>query len=501
MDFPIFDLGWVGNRFLFVVIAITHVLINHALAVGLAPVIVGMEVMGLKQNKPEWDKLAYKILKAAFIITTTLGAMTGVGIWFSASLVNPNSIGSLIRVFFSAWFFEWIIFVTEVVLIMFYYLTWQKWTQGRAKFNHILVGYALAVFSWITMAVIVSILGFMMDPGNWNTEKSLLNGFTNPIYLPQLLFRTFLAGMMGASFALACVYYFTEKGSEIRAKATRFTSGWLLVCAIPTIVGGLWYRNVIPEMMISNMSVAVGTQQFEGWYDTLYKLLIGGVLGVIAFSVLTYFRPRFNYPKLAFVLPVFILWGTLGMFERVREFVRKPYVIGGYMYSNSYRVEDYPLLKSDGLLKHATFISTKEVTEDNLVEAGKNVFMLSCSRCHTANGVNAIKDKFRNMYGTIDQPWNPDAMKGYIKGMHNARYYMPPFPGNDKELDALVTYIKVLQYFPDPETHTFGQVSISKEENARLLASLKAMEQKQEELARKKQEEEKEAEDVKLTAK
>ncbi|MFN3316961.1 MAG: hypothetical protein ACK40K_09135, partial [Raineya sp.] len=197
-------------------------------------VIVGMEVMGLKQNNLEWDKLAYKILKVAFIITTTLGAMTGVGIWFSASLVNPNSIGSLIRVFFSAWFFEWIIFVTEVVLIMFYYLTWQKWTKGRAKFNHILVGYALAVFSWITMAVIVSILGFMMDPGNWNTEKSLLNGFTNPIYLPQLLFRTFLAGMMGASFALACVYYFTEKGSEIRAKATRFTSGWLFVCAITT---------------------------------------------------------------------------------------------------------------------------------------------------------------------------------------------------------------------------------------------------------------------------
>ncbi|MFN3316962.1 MAG: c-type cytochrome, partial [Raineya sp.] len=152
-----------------------------------------------------------------------------------------------------------------------------------------------------------------------------------------------------------------------------------------------------------------------------------------------------NDPKLAFVLPILILWGTLGMFERVREFVRKPYVIGGYMYSNSYRVEDYPLLKSDGLLKHATFVSTKEVTDDNLVEAGKNVFMLSCSRCHTANGVNAITDKFRKMYGTIDQPWNPDAMKGYIKGMHNARYYMPPFPGNDKELDALVTYIKVLQ--------------------------------------------------------
>jgi mono/diheme cytochrome c family protein len=484
MDFPIFDLGWVGNRFLFVVIAITHVLVNHALAVGLAPVVVGMEFLGIKEQFPDWDKLAYKIMKVAFIVTTTVGAMTGVGIWFSASLVNPNSIGSLIRVFFSAWFFEWLIFVTEVVLIMFYYLTWKSWTKGRAKLNHFKVGYGLAVFSWITMAVIVGILGFMMDPGNWNTERSLLNGFLNPIYLPQLVFRTFLAGMMGASFALACTYFFTEKDSEIRAKATRFTSGWLLVCAVPTIGGGLWYWSVIPEMMISNMSVALGMQQFQSWYEMISKLLVGGVLAVIAFAALTYLRPRWNYGKWAFILPIVVLWGTLGMFERVREFIRKPYVIGGYMYSNAYRVEDYPLLKSEGILKHATFVSTREVTDDNLIEAGKNVFMLSCSRCHTTNGVNAITDKFRTMYGTIDQPWDADAMKAYIRNMHNARYYMPPFPGNAKELEALVSYIKVLQYFPDPETHTFAQTSISPEENARLLAFLKEIEQKQKELAR-----------------
>jgi hypothetical protein len=444
-----------------------------------------MEFLGIKKQNPEWDKLAYKIMKTAFIITTTVGAMTGVGIWFSASLVNPNSIGSLIRVFFSAWFFEWIIFVTEVVLIMFYYLTWNTWTKGRQKYNHFIVGYALAVFSWITMAVIVSILGFMMDPGNWNAEKSLLNGFANPIYLPQLVFRTFLAGMMGASFALACTYFFTEKGSEIRAKATRFTSAWILICALPTILGGLWYWNVIPSMMISNMSVAVGSQQFQSWYDTLAKLLVGGVIGVIAFAGVTYLRPRWNYGKWAFVAPILVLWVTLGMFERVREFVRKPYVIGGYMYSNAYRVEDYPLLKQEGILKHASFVSTKEINEHNIVEAGKNIFMLACSRCHTANGVNAITDKFRTMYGSEDKPWNADAMKGYISNMHNARYFMPPFPGNKHELDALVDYIKVLQYFPDPETHTFGQTAISKEENARLLAFVKQKEEAQKQLAQK----------------
>ncbi len=37
-----------------------------------------------------------------------------------------------------------------------------------------------------------------------------------------------------------------------------------------------------------------------------------------------------------------------------------------------------------------------------------------------------------------------------MKNMHNARYYMPPFPGNDKELDALAHYIKSLQDYPQP---------------------------------------------------
>lgn len=478
MDFPIFHLDWVGDRFLFVIIAITHVLINHGLAVGLAPIVVAMEYLGVKQQNPEWDNLAYKIMKTAFVITTTVGAMTGVGIWFSASLVNPNSIGSLIRVFFSAWFFEWIIFVTEVVLIMTYYLTWKTWTKGRYKLYHFIVGYGLAFFSWVTMAVIVSILGFMMDPGNWNTDRSLLNGFANPMYLPQLLFRTFLALIAGAAISMLLTHLYTPKDSEIRQKAMRFLAKWVLFCTPYCIGGGLWYWNVIPDMMVQNMSVAVGTQQFQGWYDTLKILLLGGASAVMLYALLHLIMPKFKFQTYMYVVPVVLLLGTLGMFERVREFIRKPYVIGGYMYSNTFRVEDYPLLQQDGILKHASFINTPQVTEDNMVQAGRNVFMLSCSRCHTANGVNAITDKFRTMYGTADEPWNADAMKGYIKSMHNARYFMPPFPGNTQELEALVTYIKVLQYFPDPETHTFGTATISKEENAKLIAFLKEVEER-----------------------
>ena len=110
------------------------------------------------------------------------------------------------------------------------------------------------------------------------------------------------------------------------------------------------------------------------------------------------------------------------------------------MYANGIRVEDYPLLQSEGLLKYATYAHVRQVTDDNKVLAGQDVFNIACTRCHTTQGVNGIVPKFNNLYGA-DKPWDATAMKAYIQGMHNARPFMPPFPGNDVELEALVAYI------------------------------------------------------------
>jgi cytochrome c553 len=119
------------------------------------------------------------------------------------------------------------------------------------------------------------------------------------------------------------------------------------------------------------------------------------------------------------------------------------------MYSNLIREEDYPLLQKDGILKHATYTTVHEITEENEVEAGRNVFMLTCSRCHTSRGVNSIVDVFEKMYGK-GKSLSADAMAAYIPSMHNGRAFMPPFPGNETELKALARYIKHLQVTHEP---------------------------------------------------
>ncbi|QEL02619.1 cytochrome c [Olivibacter sp. LS-1] len=450
MDFPMFHLDWLNDRFLIAMIAIIHVLINHGLAVGFYPLVVWFEYQSVKHGSSgeivnrSWDKLAYRLMFVVFIITTTIGAMTGVGIWFSAGLVSPSSIGSLIRVFYWAWFTEWLVFLTEVVLIVIYTLTWKNSNKTiAAKMRHIRFGGWLCVFSWITMAIIVAILGFMMDPGNWNAEKSLLNGINNPIYIPQLAFRTPVAMLVGGMLSFFLTFLFTKKDTTIRLKATKYLSIWLIAWTPLALGASYWYHRVLPTAMKANLSTAVTTMEFEKYYDLLIYFIAGGIGSGLLVAIIGLWKPRVIRAYML-ILPLLVSFAFLGIFERVREFIRKPYVIGGYMYSNLLRQEDYPLYRRDGILKHATYTSVTEITAENKLLAGRDVFMLSCSRCHTAHGVNSITEVFENMYGK-DKPLDETSMKAYIPVMHHGRSYMPPYPGNEEELDALVAYIANLQ--------------------------------------------------------
>ena len=443
MDFPIFHIDFIGNRMLIAFDAILHVIINHALAVGALPVIALLEHTGIRLKDPRWDTLAYRLLKIIFIITTTVGALTGVGIWFSASLVNPAAIGSLIRVFFWGWFAEWIVFVTEVSLIMAYFLSWQSAARSaEAKQKHLRLGIFLAAFSWITMAIIVAILGFMMDPGNWLTERTLISGLLNPMYFPQLAFRTTLAMVMGGMTMICLTYLFTHNDLGFRASVLRLVSGWSSAWMLALVFASIWYYQVIPQHMFANIPVAVTTQEFVSWNSSLKWLLIVG-LSFVGWVLWSSVKQPGKVHGAKYIVSVLLLFAMLGQFERVREFIRKPFIIGNYMYANGIRVEDYPLLQRDGILQHATYASIRDITDDNKVSAGREVFEQTCTRCHTVNGINSIRSQLKKMYG--DKLWQSDVIAAYIENMHGARYFMPPFPGNKAELDALAVYLSTLQ--------------------------------------------------------
>lgn len=446
MDFPVFHTDFFGNRMLIATIAVLHVVINHSLAVGAAPLITLLEWRAFRRGSAAWDALAYKILRVCFIITTSLGALTGVGIWFSAALINPAAIGSLIRVFFLAWLSEWVIFVIEVCLILLYYLSWHTWGRTHKR-RHIALGVLLSVSSWLTMAIIVAILGFMMHSGHWAVERSFFSAVFNPIYLPQLAFRTPLAMVAAGLFTLFLIPFLTARTDPLRPAAIRYVAAWTLVWVPLVAWGGWWYWGVIPDWMQQLHPVALTTLGFGDWYRQVLVALgiSGGVL--LAVALWGFCFPRW-LPRWSLVAPFLLLVGLLGSYERVREFIRKPYVIHDYLYANGLRVADYPLLQEQGLLRHATYVTHREITAENRLECGQDVFRLSCTRCHTTRGINGVVKKFETLYGV--EPWDPEAVKLTVRSMHVSRPYMPPFPGNEAELVALSHYLCGLQSFPVP---------------------------------------------------
>jgi len=448
MDFPPYYLDHIaGGRLIIGIIACIHVLINHPLAVGAYPLLTFMEWWAYKHNRPDLDELARKITFVIFIVTTTLGAMTGVGIWLSTSLFAPFAIGSLLRVFFFGWFLEWLVFISEVVLIMWWFLSWKKADTREKKRRHVKIGVALSVMSWVTMALIVAVLGFMMHPGQWNQTRAFADAMTAPLYWPQLGFRTAFAFMTGAVFLWFASFFFTKKNPRARSWMVERLSHVTLVSLIAVLLFGVLYWNRIPDAMKSNSAVALLSQDFAAWHSKFLRLL-GLTIGAFAVIGMGGMMAPKLIPRWALLVPTFMGIWLLGHFERAREFMRKPWVIADYLYSNGVRKEELAFLQSEGLLKHSTFVKYHVVTTENRVEAGKDVFMLACSRCHSTTGMNGVIDKFTRMYG--EGPWNEGAMVSFLGTMHRTNTFMPPFPGNKMEKESLVAYLLDLRQTCEP---------------------------------------------------
>jgi mono/diheme cytochrome c family protein len=163
------------------------------------------------------------------------------------------------------------------------------------------------------------------------------------------------------------------------------------------------------------------------------------IVGLIVVTALLGWLLPTRLPRWILPLPFAASVVLLGSFERVREFIRKPYVIANYLYANGVRVDDLPLLQRDGLLPHATYARIRRITPENRSQAGQEVFLIACTRCHTARGMNSIDVKLTKMFGP--GPWEGSIISGYLRNMHGPRPFMPPFPGNEAELDALTAWL------------------------------------------------------------
>lgn len=442
-DFPIFDMPMFGHRFIFAFDAIVHVFISHGAAVGGSIVLVLAQRLAIKNNDYKFDQLAYKVLFTLFILATAVGALTGIGIWIHANIINPAAIGALLRVFFWKWFVEWIVFNIEMVFLLMWFLSWKNRPLGTpAKQSHYRLGVAYAVASWLTMAIITAILGFMMTPGNWlksdfPAQPDYVAALVNPSWIPSLGFRTFFAIAWAAAISMLLTWFFTRNDEETRVKGMRFFGKILWVCVPIFLLFGYWYYLQFPQQAKDLFVIGAITRRLADQPQLAIYLTLGlAALGLGGAAVL-YANPK-RAPLLAAVVMLIGCSGLIAEFERIREFVRKPYIIYNYMYANGVRVIDMPLLERDGYLKHAQFVPPQfrqvSASGDNKAKVGQYVYQMQCRYCHTVNGINAITARVKG--------WNEETIDNRLTNLHaTVTPFMPPFAGNVAERQALAAYI------------------------------------------------------------
>jgi mono/diheme cytochrome c family protein len=150
------------------------------------------------------------------------------------------------------------------------------------------------------------------------------------------------------------------------------------------------------------------------------------------------------------VLALLVSAGILAGYERVREGVRKPFVIAEQMFSNGVLVSEIDHLNEKGILSKAAW-ATKEAG-GRTVPTGEAVFRAECSSCHTRDGylgirklASAMDADLAEMFLTAMRDdgaiWKARAAGKDVKPGYP---FMPPFVGTDDELKALALWLASL---------------------------------------------------------
>jgi len=438
MDYPIWDVA-IGGGVLMGVVAVAHVIVSH-FAIGGGLVIAVTETLAVRRGDRALRELARRSSLMLILISSVFGAISGVGIWVVAGLTAPATISALIRTYVWGWAIEWVFFIVEIVAALVYYATWDKISKGA----HVMVGWIYFVSAYLSLVVINGIITFMLTPGEWLETRAFWDGFFNPTYWPALVLRTGIVVVMAAVFMVFAAMRASE--SADRQRLARYL-GWWLVGGVLLSYGGyrLW-EAALPESvraLFLGEAPALATLAFTRHFH-LWALTAALVIGVLILLVA---------PRAARLVPVVVLaiaaFAFFGGYERLREGVRKPFLIHDYMFSNGLRVEEIAAVNATGALGKARWAAHPPAEES--VVRGRQLFRAQCAACHTLDGYQGIRkllpDDFDMIYGVVYALYDmgeayTSAEPGTTVDKSRLDYpFMPPFAGTEEEIEALTEYL------------------------------------------------------------
>ena len=437
--YPFWEVPHITSGLIIAMIASFHILPSH-LATGAFWFMAYIEGKAINENRPELYGFLKRFSLFILVFCFVIGSLTGVGIWFSATVASPRGISGLIHNYVWGWATEWVFFLIEVFCVYAYYYTFGK-VPPR---THRRIGLIYAWGAWISMVIITGILGFMLTSGKWIETGNFFDGFFNRTYWPQLAFRT--SAMIGIASLYAMVVAASMEKGPVRYEVVRKAGIWGLCGLIGAAIFASWYLGTLPSAAKDLIF-----QDVIPMLKNLFYMAVGvGVIVSLYFLLFGIVRPQWACRSLGIVMMLVLLAG-IGAGEGIREGCRRPYVINQYMFSHQVVARDLPakgvkgeveLFQEQGLTSHLFFFPDRlrKFPEEHLVEAGRIIARHQCGNCHTMEptGVRPIPVLLANL-GMEDA----DGIADFLDGLGDYPF-MPPFTGNEDEKRAVAAYLATL---------------------------------------------------------
>lgn len=432
MIFPILHIPGLGNGMTIALDAVLHVLISHGVTIGVTAMLVLFQTLSWLGKGQFWGQITLSLLSPLVVVITSIGAVTGVGIWFITGALAPEGIGSLIHLFFWPWFIEWGAFTTEVVLLLIYYYLWERLEKERRGLL-LALGWGYVLVAVISAFLITGILAFMLTPDGWPWGQTFREAYFNPTFIPQFVLRVAGGLSLGALLILAWTAWRFQGSREERARALRLSGGIFLGAAVVASISAFVYFSRVPQTYLTHWKFAVATSHFSQTPHLLPILNLLAALFILATALAALLR-RQVLSRILCIPAIILCVGLVMEFERIREFVRGPYLMPGYMYANQIPLVEYEALrdKNGAFLPRIRWVNDNgDLSPDAL--AGQALFAANCSVCHTEGGINDIRERIAGR--TLD------GVNAIIGITQELAPFMTPFTGSDEERLLLANYL------------------------------------------------------------